>query len=202
MHWTLARCCCARCLRDTHRRVVPGHITSGYARWHGQSVGAGGGCLWLGPASCGLCVCQCPDLADEGAATRRSRALVVHPAAAPRGFVWPRAEASQVRLSQQQWAALSVGLPWSRLHRSTDLVCAQYDGSGSADPREGGNGKAAIDGEIVSELAQERQLGTPSIALFLLALSPYVSCHRANPHRLCHHCRARWTRQYLDTRHP
>ena len=28
-------------------------------------------------------------------------------------FVWPRQEASQVQLSQSQWEALSVGLPWS-----------------------------------------------------------------------------------------
>ncbi len=38
------------------------------------------------------------------------------------GFVWPRGATPQVQLSCEQWAALCVGLPWSRLHRSIDLV--------------------------------------------------------------------------------
>ena len=38
------------------------------------------------------------------------------------GLVWPRGETPQVQLSPEQWAALCVGLPWSRLHRSIDLV--------------------------------------------------------------------------------
>ena len=37
-------------------------------------------------------------------------------------FVWPRGQTPQVQLSPQQWGALCVGLNWSRLHRSIDLV--------------------------------------------------------------------------------
>lgn len=37
-------------------------------------------------------------------------------------FVWPSGDTSQVQLSAEQWAALCVGLPWSRMHASIDLV--------------------------------------------------------------------------------
>jgi transposase len=31
------------------------------------------------------------------------------------GFTWPQGECSTITLSAQQWAALTVGLPWQRL---------------------------------------------------------------------------------------